>query len=165
MTETLPEGTDHIVEGAGAGAANGSADASADASAEGGADGTFFERIEALRTQGYDKARDYAEQGRDKAAGALDDLLKTINDAAGQIDNKLGEQYGDYARKAADGLGNFNEAMKGKDIDELFSDARNLIAKAPAVAVGTAAVLGFVIARLAKAGLDSRDAAKPADKA
>jgi ElaB/YqjD/DUF883 family membrane-anchored ribosome-binding protein len=153
MTDQLPEGTDKIIAGADAAAAD---------SAEGGAAGTFFERIEALRGQGYDKARDYAEQGRDRAAGALDELLKTINDAAGQIDSKLGEQYGDYARKAADGLGNFNEAIKGKDIDELFADARAMIAKAPAVAVGTAAVLGFVIARLAKAGIDSQgDTDKP----
>ena len=151
MTE-LPEGTDEI-EGAGAGSPEG-----------GTAEGTFFERIEALRSQGYDKARDYAEQGRDRATGALDELLKTINDAAGQIDSKLGGQYGDYARKAADGLGNFNEAIKGKDIDELFADARTMIAKAPAVAVGTAAVLGFVIARLAKAGLDDHGA-QPAEKA
>jgi ribosomal protein L12E/L44/L45/RPP1/RPP2 len=75
------------------------------------------------------------------------------------MDSRVGSQYGDYARRAADGLVSFNDALKGKDVDDLFNDARELVAKAPAVAVGTAAALGFIVARLAKAGLD-----KSADK-
>lgn len=151
MAEQLPEGTDHIVAGAGVDAEDVIEETGSAASA---ASGAFFDRIEQFRSQGYDKARDYAVIGKDKTTSTIDDLLKTINDAAGQIDDKIGAQYGDYARKAADSLGGFNESLKGKDVDELFADARALIAKAPAVAIGTAAVLGFVIARLAKAGLD-----------
>lgn len=152
MAEQLPEGTDTIIEGAGVGEDD--TGATGGAKSGGATDGAFFERIEAFRAQGYDKAREYAEIGKDKTTGALDQLLQTINDAAGQIDEKIGAQYGDYARKAHESLGGFNEALKGKDVDELFADARAMIAKAPAVAVGTAAVLGFVIARLAKAGID-----------
>lgn len=161
MTEQLPEGTDTIVDGdTPTGTPDGETTGAADK-----ASGAFFERIEQFRTQGYDKARDYAVTGKDKATGALDDLLATINDAAGQIDGKIGAQYGDYARKAAESLGGFNEALKGKDVDELFADARALIARAPAVAVGTAAVLGFVIARLAKAGIDEAKGGKPSSEA
>lgn len=169
MAEQLPEGTDSIIAGAGveddsdpeiAGADPEAGTAEpAGTGAAGAAGGAFFDRIEAFRSQGYDKARDYAEMGKDRTTGAIDDLLATIHDAAGQIDGKIGSQYGDYARKAAESLGGFNEALKGKDVDELFADARAMIAKAPAVAVGTAAVLGFVIARLAKAGYESASAA------
>lgn len=167
MAEQLPEGTDTIIEGAGV--THDAPDLDAAFTTEGAEDktsgpggdatgpaatGAFFDRIEAFRSQGYDKARDYAVQGKDKATGALDELLRVINDAAGQVDDKVGSQYGDYARKAAESLGGFNEALKGKDVDELFNDARAMIAKAPAIAVGAAAAIGFVIARLAKAGLD-----------
>lgn len=165
MTEQLPEGTDTIVDGdTPTGTFDGETTAAADNAAD-KAGGAFFERIEQFRTQGYDKARDYAVTGKDKATGALDDLLATINDAAGQIDGKIGAQYGDYARKAAESLGGFNDALKGKDVDELFADARALIARAPAVAVGTAAVLGFVIARLAKAGIDEAKGGTPSPEA
>ncbi len=165
MTEQLPEGTDTIVDGdTPTGTLDGETTGAADNAGD-KAGGAFFERIEQFRTQGYDKARDYAVTGKDKATGALDDLLATINDAAGQIDGKIGAQYGDYARKAAESLGGFNEALKGKDVDELFADARALIARAPAVAVGTAAVLGFVIARLAKAGIDEAKGGKPSPEA
>jgi len=160
MTEQLPEGTDTIVEGAGVG----DDEPTSSKPGSGATEGAFFERIEAFRSQGYDKAREYADIGKSKATGALDELLETINGAAGQIDEKLGAQYGDYARKAHEALGGFNDSLKGKDVDELFAEARALIAKAPAVAVGTAAVLGFVIARLAKAGLDEAKS-KPSNDA
>ncbi len=162
MADTdLPEGTDHIINGAGVSGDSDERDfvgSSAEGSQDsqgGQAKGAFFDRIEDWRTLGYDRARDYAIQGKDKATGAIDDLLQMINDAAAQVDDKIGSQYGDYARRASSGLGSFNEALKGKDVDELFTEARDLVAKAPAVAIGAAAALGFVVARLAKAGMDS----------
>jgi len=35
----------------------------------------------------------------------------------------------------------------------LFADARELVKKSPAVAIGAAAALGFVVARLARSGI------------
>lgn len=123
-----------------------------------GGSGAFFDKFAEMRSQGYDQARAYAVQGKERATGAIDELLRTIGDAANQIDDKLGGQYGDYVRRATSGLGDFNEAFKGKDVDELFAEARALVARAPAVAVGTAAALGFVVARLARAGLPETSA-------
>lgn len=152
MADTdLPEGTDHVINGAGV---------SGDDSSEAGSGGAFFDKIEGWRTQGYDKARDYAVQGKDRATSAIDELLAMINDAAAQVDDKIGSQYGDYARKASSGLESFNAALKGKDVDDLFTEARDLVAKAPAVAIGAAAALGFIVARLAKAGMDSANKTK-----
>ena len=171
----LPEGTDHIINGAaetgdtdwaepqgstprgssGTGSASQTAGDASAGSEAGGTRGAFFEKFEEVRTQGYDRAREYALMGKDRATGALDDFIRMVNDAAAQVDDKVGSQYGDYARRAVDGLTSFNDALKGKDVDELFNEARELVARAPAVAVGTAAALGFVVARLAKAGLDT----------
>ena len=142
-----------------------SADTGSSTGASWATGGAFFDRFAEVKTQGYDQARAYAVQGKDRATGALDDLLRMINDAADQVDAKLGNQYGDYARQAASGIANFNDALKGKDVDDLFSDARHLIARAPAVAVGTAAALGFVVARLARAGLDEQGGAGAKDDA
>ena len=108
-----------------------------------------------LGKQATDKARAYAEDGKARAGGALDELAKMMTDAAGQVDEKVGAQYGDYARSAAGAISNFSDSIKNKEIDDLIADARDFVRKSPAVAIGTAAALGFVVARLVKAGLDA----------
>lgn len=172
VDEQLPEGTDTIIEGAGVseesensaspgeptpsdfgGAKAQSGDG---AQSQDGTRGVFFDRLDEFRGQASDKARDLAQTGKDRATAALDSLVQTVEDAASDIDEKLGSQYGDYARRAAEYIGNFSDSFRDKDIDDLFTDARELVKKSPAVAVGAAAVLGFVVARLARSGMPDR---------
>lgn len=108
-----------------------------------------------LFTQAGDKARGFADTGKDKATGALDEFSTLMRDAAGSVDDKLGEQYGRYARNAADQISGFAESLRGKQVDDLVDDARAFVKKSPAVAVGIAAGVGFVLARLLKSGLDA----------
>lgn len=161
--EKLPEGTDQIIEDGDtapgfddlpddAPAADDAPDTES-GSTGGDAKAALFGKFDDLRGQATDRAREYAQAGKDRATGALDDVIAYVEDAAGEIDARIGTQYGDYARRAADGLGNFADALRDKDVDALFADARDLVSKAPAVAVGTAAALGFVVARLLKAGV------------
>lgn len=105
--------------------------------------------------QAADKARSFAEDGKARAGTALDQIAQLLTDAAGQVDEKLGSQYGGYARSAADSVSGFADQVKAKDIDELVDDARELVRKSPAVAVGAAAAIGFVIARLVQSGVDA----------
>jgi ElaB/YqjD/DUF883 family membrane-anchored ribosome-binding protein len=108
-----------------------------------------------LGKQAADKARGYADEGKARATGALDEFAKMMSEAADTVDDRLGEQYGRYARSAADSLAGFADSLKGKDVDELMDDARDFVRKSPAVAIGTAAALGFVLARLIKSGVDA----------
>lgn len=105
--------------------------------------------------QATDKARTFAEDGKARAGTALDQIAQLLTDAAGQVDEKLGSQYGTYARSAADSVSGFADQVKAKDIDELVDDARELVRKSPAIAVGAAAAIGFVIARLVQSGVDA----------
>jgi ElaB/YqjD/DUF883 family membrane-anchored ribosome-binding protein len=153
--DQLPEGTDHIVEGAGV-SEESSAETTPPISAIGDSDeikGAFFDRVEELRGQATDKARELAQTGKDRAASALDSLVQTVEDAASEIDEKLGSQYGDYARRAAEHIGGFTDSFRDKDVDALFNDARDFVKKSPAVAIGAAAALGFVVARLARSSM------------
>lgn len=113
-----------------------------------------------LTQTGIEKAKNYAIDGKDRAGGALDEFAKLMTDAAGSVDEKLGAQYGDYARTAANSLSGFAETLRNKDVDDLLADARDLVKKSPAVAIGTAAAVGFVLARLVKSGLDANDTNK-----
>ena len=102
-----------------------------------------------------EKAKAAAEDGKTRATGALDELATMLHDAAGSVDEKVGEQYGQYARSAADAVANFSQSLQSKQVDDLIDDVRDFVKKSPAVAIGTAAAIGFVLARLVKAGLDA----------
>lgn len=125
-----------------------------------GAAQTLKDEAGKLTQTGVEKAKAYAVDGKDRAGGALDEFAKLMNDAAGSVDEKLGAQYGDYARSAANSLTGFADTLRNKDVDELLNDAKDLVKKSPAVAIGTAAAIGFVLARLVKSGLDNNDNTK-----
>ncbi|WP_202900657.1 hypothetical protein [Sphingomonas phyllosphaerae] len=110
------------------------------------------------REQAADKARGFAEDGKAKATDALTQLSQMLTDAAGQVDEKLGAQYGQYARTAADRVQGFSSAIDQKSVEDLLDDARELVRKSPEVAVGLAAGVGFVLARLIGSAVDQRDA-------
>lgn len=109
--------------------------------------------------QAGDKARTYVEDGKGKAAEALSGLSQTINSAAGDVDEKLGEQYGQYARSAADAVSGFSDKLKDADIDDIVEEVRDFVTKSPAIAIGAAAAIGFVLVRLIRSGLDTDTAA------
>lgn len=111
-----------------------------------------------VRAEASDKARAFADENKGKATQALGQFTTLLNDAADQVDEKLGEQYGQYARSAAERVQAFSSTIDEKSVDDLLDDARALVRQSPAIAVGTAAALGFVVARVLTAGLDQRDA-------
>ena len=106
-------------------------------------------------SQAADQARAFAGQGKDRATTALDDVARMFQSAADDVDAKLGADYGKYARTAADSISGFAESLRGKEVDELIDDASEFVRKSPAIAVGTAAAVGFVLARLIKSGIDA----------
>jgi ElaB/YqjD/DUF883 family membrane-anchored ribosome-binding protein len=110
-----------------------------------------------MASKAGDKAREYANTGKEKASGALDEISGMVENVAKTIDEKVGAQYGDYARRAAGAVSGVADALKSKDVDDLVSDARNFIREKPAVAIGVAAAVGFVLTRLVKAGSNDGD--------
>src|SRR5205085_9266489 len=91
----LPEGTDHVVRGASAGdEADGAATFVA---AKDKLVGQVREQVSGLRSQATSKARGFADDGKAKATGLLNDVSEVIGEAAEAIDRRFGEDYGDYA--------------------------------------------------------------------
>lgn len=107
-----------------------------------------------LKDQAGEKARDVAGQGKERATGALDEAARFLEDTARTIEEKVGPQYGRYAHTAAESVSGFASTLRTKELDELVDDARELVRKSPAVAIGAAVAVGFVLARLVKAGVD-----------
>ena len=118
--------------------------------------------------QAADRAREFAGDGKDRATTALDEVAKMMETAAADVDSKLGENYGRYARSAAQGISSFAEGLRGKEVDDILDDATDFIRRSPVIAVGVAAGVGFLLARLIKSGIDAAadlgDRTAPSDK-
>ena len=121
--------------------------------------GQMRDQIQSLKGQATDKAREYADQGKERATTALDNFSQVVQDAARSVDERLGSEYGQYAHRAADAVTQLAEGLRGKSVDDLLEDSRSLIRKSPGVAIGAAALVGFALARVVKAGMpsDERD--------
>lgn len=109
---------------------------------------------EKLSGQAADKARGLVGQGLERGAEALANVGRMVGDTADGIEERLGAEYGDYARRAAQAIEDAANNLASKDADELIDDTRTFVRKSPGVALAGAAVVGFALARLIKAGLD-----------
>ena len=96
------------------------------------------------KTQAVELARD----GKTKASEALNSLSRMVDENAPAIDDNLGAKYGDYARTASQKLQQTATKLEQKSVEELGEDAREMVRKSPAAAVGLAALAGFMLARL-----------------
>lgn len=173
----LPEGTDSIIQGAmdtdtsdvtgeresrGGRSSGSPARRPAAGSGSGGSAGTaLMEKVrsggEKLSGQAADKARDFVGQGMERSAEAISNVAKLVGDTAPGLEERLGPEYADYARRAAETLEGAANRLAEKDPDELIDDTRNFIRKSPGVALAGAAIVGFALARLVKSGLSMGD--------
>ncbi|MDB5693376.1 MAG: hypothetical protein JWO81_2439, partial [Alphaproteobacteria bacterium] len=122
-----------------------------------GAGGGVVEQLRgqasALRDQAGDRVREFAEGGKTRASDALDELSRVVGETAETIDERMGEEYGEYARKAADAVSGFADTLRRKEVDELYDTVRDAVRKSPGIAIGIAAVVGFTLVRLIKSGM------------
>ena len=162
--DNLPEGTDSIIAGASDRGTSdqGTAEHIDVASPAGRTFDRFSEQTAGLRGQAFDKARDYATQGKDRATDALEGLSRVVGDTARTVDQTIGAEYGDYARRAADAVTEMANNLRSKDIEELYDDARTFVRNSPALAIGVAAVVGFGVVRMIKSGTALAEEAGPA---
>lgn len=162
----LPEGTDTIVSDAEmAGTSTGlTPTPSPDPATSGGKASGVRDALKGgtdkLRTTASDKAYGFLGQGIERSSGALTNVSALIGDTAASIDERLGSQYGDYARQAAEAVERAANSLSGKDPEELVEDVRGLVRKSPGIALAGAAILGFALVRVVKSGLDASDGSK-----
>jgi ElaB/YqjD/DUF883 family membrane-anchored ribosome-binding protein len=112
---------------------------------------------ERLSAQAGERARGLVSQGLERSAETLSNVSKLVGDTAPGLEERLGPEFGEYARKAAAAIENTANSIATKDADELIEDTRNFVRNSPGVAIAGAAIVGFALARLLKSGLSSRD--------
>jgi ElaB/YqjD/DUF883 family membrane-anchored ribosome-binding protein len=141
------------------GLAGSSSSASGSSSSATGGSGGWTDRIRSgrdqLTSQAGDRARGLVSQGLERTSEAVANVAKMVGDTAPGIEERLGSDYGDYARRAAGAIENVANTIAEKDPDELIEDTRTFVRNSPGIALAGAAVVGFVVARLVKSGLAS----------
>ena len=150
----LPEGTDTIVSGAAVTSDNEEQMIVAEPRKRDRALQKVREGRGKIAGQAADKTRGLVGQGLERSSEALANVSKLVGDTASGLDERLGAEYGDYARKAATAIDDVANNLASKDPDELIEDTRNFVRKSPGVALAGAAIVGFALARLVKSGLD-----------
>lgn len=100
------------------------------------------------------QAAQLAREGKTRTSDAIAGIGKIVSDSAPVIDEKLGEKYGDYARSAARSMQEAAAKLDAKELDDIAEEAREFVRKSPGVAVGIAAVAGFMVARLFRGSKD-----------
>ncbi len=123
----------------------------------GASTGALSERLrsgsEKITGQVGGKARGLVTQGLERSSEALANVSRMVGDTADGIEERLGADYGDYARRAAGAIENAANSLASKSPDELIDDTREFVKRSPGIALAGAAVVGFVLARLVKTGL------------
>jgi hypothetical protein len=150
----LPEGTDTVIAGASVTSENEEQLIVREPRARDKVLGKVREGRGKLAGQAADKTRGLVGQGLERSSEALANVSKLVGDTASGLDERLGEEYGDYARKAATAIDDVANSLASKDPDQLIEDTRNFVRKSPGVALAGAAIVGFALARLVKSGLD-----------
>jgi hypothetical protein len=181
-TNNMPEGTDSIIDTAtrqsDSPASNGSSgratsgnltrtDATdslikdgGDEAGNGGIRGMFSNATDKIRDEAGTRVQGFVGQGLERGSATLSNISTLVGDTAAQIEEKLGPQYGGYARTASETLTRYADTLKNKNPDELVDDARELVRKSPGIALGAAAIVGFGLIRLIKAGIDNDGAGR-----
>lgn len=118
------------------------------------------EQASALGAEALDSARKAANQGKDMAAEALEEISKLATSAATVVDERVGTQYGDYARKAASSVSNASTALQSKDIDDIVADTTAFVRKRPAIAIGAVAAVGLFLTSILRGSKKSSDDTK-----
>jgi len=157
----LPEGTDKVIDGAMERETPASRSRRSGPTGQSSSGGALMDKVRdsggKLSEQAAGKARDFVAQGIERSAEAIANVSKLVGDTASGLDERLGPEYGDYARTAAESLESAANKLAAKDADELIEDTRNFVRKSPGVALAGAAIVGFALARLVKSGLSGGD--------
>ncbi|MBW0145098.1 hypothetical protein [Sphingomicrobium clamense] len=152
----LPEGTDKVISGASTTVVTTEEEIIV-------AEPTTREKAVAKIKEGGDtvareaagKARGIVGQGLERSSEAIANVSKLVGDTADGIDERIGPEYGDYARQASSYLSDTAQSLAAKDPDELIDDTRDFVRRSPGIALAGAAIVGFALARLIQSGLDA----------
>lgn len=110
---------------------------------------------------GKDEVRSRADGIKNSAAGEASRTANAMRDAADRFPE--GDLRGVAAAQIADGLGHVADRIRDKDLGDIPADLTAFARRNPGIFFAGAALLGFAVARMAKATADSGGEANQAE--
>lgn len=109
-----------------------------------------------------DKAKSFAADQKDLAAGQINGVAAAIAKVADELNGSDQQAVARYARDLASGLSSMGKTIENRDVDDLMGMAQDFGRNQPVAFLGAAALAGFVASRFALASAHRRDS-KQAD--
>lgn len=85
-----------------------------------------------------------------QVAGTLDDVCVALHDMASRLDEENHKLVGGYVHSAAEQLDRASSALRNNDVDVIIDRAEQQIRRSPALFLGGAIALGFLMGRFVK---------------
>ncbi len=91
-------------------------------------------------------------EGKAQVSSTLDGLAEAVRDVATKLDGNGAGGLAKYVHDAADTVAGWADTVDQKSVDDLLDDTRTLVRTSPALALGLAVAVGFVVARVVRSG-------------
>ena len=111
----------------------------------------------AKMSEATDKAKSFAADQKDLAAGQIGGVAAAITKVADELDGSDQQTVARYARDLAAGLTSIGKTIEERDVDDLMGLAQDFGRKQPVAFLGAAALAGFVASRFALASAHRRE--------
>lgn len=102
---------------------------------------------------GFAKAAEFAETRKSGVVEKIDAAADIVGDLADAAGERFGRGVGDVVQRGVDALGSVSRKLDGQSVEDLVGTARTTIVRYPTVALAAVTVVGFLVGRIAKAGL------------
>lgn len=139
----------------GAANAEGTAKVKASSAADAATPGEPREKWRGYADQAKEKASEFAKLSKDRSTEGLGTLGRSVGESGSVLDEKVGVQYGDYMRTIGKSIEDLAGQIDEKSVEQLMDETREFVRKSPAMVIGAAAVAGFMLSRVFKGGNDS----------
>jgi hypothetical protein len=100
--------------------------------------------------QAQERAKTELDQQKGRAAEGLGSVAQALRTTGQQMRNQEYDAVAQYAEKIADQVDYFSRRLRDKDVDEIVSDVEDFARQQPALFVGGALALGFLVSRFVK---------------
>jgi len=110
-------------------------------------------RVEATIEPIKNKAREFAEAGKEGGADKIGGVAAAVRRAAGDLEPDLPRAAG-YARQAADTLERASAALRERSLDDLAGSVGRFARSQPAAFFGAAVLAGFALSRFLKSSAE-----------
>jgi gas vesicle protein len=102
-----------------------------------------------------ERLRDAAEDQKNAGADFVSGLAGAVRRAAGEFDDQI-PQAGQYIRRAAQQIDGASEALRQRDLGELFEGVQDFARRQPTAFLGMTVLVGFAAVRFLKSSTASR---------